>query len=101
MATLITGGDNGIGRAIGIAYAREGADVAISFLPQEEEDAAETARWVRDTGRKCLMLSGDIREEAHCNNAAFQMTDETLEEFSSDEWDLTFRTNIYSDVLSI
>ena len=114
MAALITGGDSGIGRAIAIAYAREGSDVAISFLPEEEEDAAETARWVTDAGRKCLTLSGDIRDEAHCrdlvertrkefgrldilvNNAAFQMTHEKLEEFSSDEWDLTFRTNIYA-----
>jgi len=114
MAALITGGDSGIGRAVAIAYAREGADVAISYLPQEEEDARETAKWVQEAGRKCVQLPGDIGDESHCkeivertvrelgrldilvNNAAFQMTHQKLEEFSSEEWDFTFRTNIYA-----
>jgi NAD(P)-dependent dehydrogenase (short-subunit alcohol dehydrogenase family) len=113
-AALITGGDSGIGRAIAIAYAREGADVAISYLAEEEEDAQETARWVRDAGRRVLMLPGDITSEQHCrtmvervmsefgridilvNNAAYQMTHQSIEEFSTDEWDHTFRTNIYA-----
>jgi NAD(P)-dependent dehydrogenase (short-subunit alcohol dehydrogenase family) len=114
MAALITGGDSGIGRAVAIAYAREGADVAISYLPKEEEDARETARWVTQAGRKCLQFPGDIQDESHCremvertvrefgrldilvNNAAFQMTHQKLDEFSTEEWDLTFRTNIYA-----
>ena len=114
MVALITGGDSGIGRAVAIAYAREGADVSISYLPEEEDDARETSRWVTKAGRKCLQLPGDIREEQHCkeiverafrefgrldilvNNAAFQMTHQKLEEFSSEEWDRTFRTNIYA-----
>lgn len=113
-ATLITGADSGIGRAVAIAYAREGADVAISYLPEEEEDAQESARWVRDAGRKAMLLPGDIQQEQHCramvervmaecghidilvNNAAHQMTHQKLEEFSSEEWDHTFRTNIYA-----
>jgi len=113
-AALITGGDSGIGRAIAIAFAREGADIAISFLAQEEEDARETERWVRQAGRRCLMLPGDIGEENHCrelvqgvtrefgrldilvNNAAYQMTHQNLDEFSSEEWDHTFRVNIYA-----
>ncbi|MCW1804793.1 SDR family oxidoreductase [Brachybacterium squillarum] len=63
LSALITGGDSGIGRAVAIAYAREGADVAISYLPEEQEDAEETARWIRDAGRRALLLPGDIREE--------------------------------------
>jgi hypothetical protein len=110
---VITGADSGIGRAVAIAYAREGADVVISCLPEEERDARETARWVKDAGRRSLELPGDLREESWCrelidrttqefgrcdilvNNAAFQATHPTLEEFSSEEWDRTFRTNIY------
>src|SRR4051812_27861445 len=113
-AALITGGDSGIGKAVAIAYAREGADVAISYLPEEEEDARDTARWVQDAGGRSLTLPGDIRDESHCrelvertirefghlevlvNNAAYQMTHSKLEEFSSEEWDRTFRTNIYA-----
>jgi NAD(P)-dependent dehydrogenase (short-subunit alcohol dehydrogenase family) len=113
-AALITGGDSGIGRAVAIAFAREGADVAISYLAEEEEDARETERWVRQAGRKALLLPGDITSEPHCrsmvervtgelgkldilvNNAAYQMTHEKVEEFSSEEWDHTFRTNIYA-----
>jgi len=110
---LITGGDSGIGRAVAIAYAREGANVVISHLPEENSDAQETVRWVKSAGRECLDLPGDIRDEGYCrdlvertarefgrldvlvNNAAFQMTHQKLEEFSSEEWDRTFRTNIY------
>jgi NAD(P)-dependent dehydrogenase (short-subunit alcohol dehydrogenase family) len=113
-SALITGGDSGIGRAIAIAYAREGADVAIGYLPEEEEDARETERWIRQAGRKALLLPGDITSEQHCramiervvsefgridilvNNAAYQMTHQKIEEFSSEEWDHTFRTNIYA-----
>ena len=111
---LITGGDSGIGKAVAIAYAREGADVAIGYLPEEEEDAKETVRWVQEAGRRALRLPGDITEEAHCremvdrvmsefgrldvlvNNAAYQATHDSIEEFDSGEWDHTFRTNIYA-----
>ncbi|HLK63129.1 MAG TPA: SDR family oxidoreductase [Bryobacteraceae bacterium] len=113
-ALLITGGDSGIGKAVAIASAREGADVAFSYLPEEEEDAQETVKWVRKAGRRVLPLPGDIQQEDYCrelvertihefgyldilvNNAAFQMTHDKIEEFSSDEWDRTFRTNIYA-----
>ena len=108
---LITGGDSGIGRAVAIAFAREGADVAISYL-DEHEDAQETARWVEESGRQCLLLPGDLADKAQCesivsktveqfgridvlvNNAAFQMTHETLEEVSDEEWLKTFDINI-------
>ncbi|GAB3163057.1 SDR family oxidoreductase [Telluribacter humicola] len=110
---VITGGDSGIGRAVAIAFAREGADVLISYL-SEHEDAKETARYIKEAGRKAVLVPGDISEEAHCkniiqravdefgqidilvNNAAFQMARESLEEVSSEEWDYTFRTNIYA-----
>ena len=113
-AALITGGDSGIGRAVAIAYAREGADVAISYLPEEEEDAQETARWVKEAGRRIVTLPGDIQDEQHCgsmvdrvfsefgrldvlvNNAAYQMAHDSIEEFTAEEWDKTFRTNIYA-----
>ncbi|MGV7241757.1 glucose 1-dehydrogenase [uncultured Caballeronia sp.] len=108
---LITGADSGIGRAVAIAFAREGADIAISYL-DEDEDAKETARWVEEAGRKSLLLPGDITDYAHCralvaktvetfgrvdvlvNNAAYQMTYDSLEEISDEEWDKTFSTNI-------
>ena len=111
---LITGGDSGIGKAAAIAYAREGANVAISFLPEEQEDAQDTIGWIEKAGVKGLALPGDITDERHCrdmvdrvveqfgsldvlvNNAAFQMTHQKIEEFSSQEWDHTFRTNIYA-----
>jgi NAD(P)-dependent dehydrogenase (short-subunit alcohol dehydrogenase family) len=111
---LITGGDSGIGRAVSIAFAREGADVAIAYLPQEEQDAKETERWIREAGRRALLLPGDITSEQHCNelvertsrelgkvdilvnNAAFQSTHESIEEFTSDEFDRTIKTNIYA-----
>ena len=113
-AALITGGDSGIGKAVAIAYAREGANVAISYLPEEEEDARDTIRWIEQAGSRGLPLPGDIGDERHClemvnrtseefggldvlvNNAAFQMTHENIEELSSEEWDHTFRTNIYA-----
>jgi NAD(P)-dependent dehydrogenase (short-subunit alcohol dehydrogenase family) len=112
-SALITGGDSGIGRAVAIAFAREGADVAISFLPEEAEDARETMGWIHDAGRRGLELPGDIRAEEQCrhlvdatvsefgaidilvNNAAFQSTHKDIDEFSSEEWDRTIRTNLY------
>jgi hypothetical protein len=111
---LITGGDSGIGKAVAIACAREGADIALSYLPEEERDAQDTVHWVESAGRRALPMPGDIRDENHCgrlvdrtfqefgrldvlvNNAAFQMTHEKIEEFSSEEWDRTFRTNVYA-----
>ncbi|MCW2866443.1 MAG: ydaD 2 [Marmoricola sp.] len=107
---LVTGGDSGIGRAVAIAYAREGADVAISYL-SEEEDAQDTARWVEEAGRRALLLPGDLSSPAHCrdlvartveelggldvlvNNAAFQMTHPDIAEVSDEEWDHTLATN--------
>jgi NAD(P)-dependent dehydrogenase (short-subunit alcohol dehydrogenase family) len=108
---LITGADSGIGRAVAIAFAREGADVAVAYL-DEHDDAKETARWVEQAGRQCLLLPGDIAQKAHCqalvdktverfgridvlvNNAAFQMTHETFEEIPDEEWVMTFDVNI-------
>ncbi|UNM17122.1 SDR family oxidoreductase [Pseudomonas sp. ArH3a] len=108
---LITGADSGIGRAVAIAFAREGADVAIAYL-DEHDDAKETARWVEEAGRQCLLLPGDIAQKTTCqalvdktveqfgridvlvNNAAFQMTHETLEEIEDEEWVKTFDINI-------
>ncbi|MFI5506076.1 SDR family oxidoreductase [Mycobacterium sp. NPDC051804] len=108
---VITGGDSGIGRAVAIAYAREGADVLISYL-DEDDDAAEVARLVEDAGRKCVLMRGDLAEPAQCravvdraaeefggidvivSNAAFQMSHDTLEEIGDEEWDYTFRLNV-------
>lgn len=108
---LITGADSGIGRAVAIAFAREGADVAISYL-DEYEDAQETARWVEAAGSRCLLLPGDLTQKQHCedivaqtagqfgridvlvNNAAFQMTHFELEDISDEEWVKTFDLNI-------
>ena len=110
-ASVITGGDSGIGRAVAIAFAREGADVLISYL-NEHEDARETARLVEEAGRKAVLVPGDLADPAHCraivdravqefgridvlvNNAAFQMTRDSLEEIPDDEWDYTFKVNI-------
>jgi NAD(P)-dependent dehydrogenase (short-subunit alcohol dehydrogenase family) len=112
-AAIITGGDSGIGRAVAIAFAREGADVLVSYY-DEEEDARETGRWVEAAGRKALLVPGDIKDEAHCrnlveravaafgridilvNNAAHQATIASIEEISSEEWDVTMRTNLYA-----
>jgi NAD(P)-dependent dehydrogenase (short-subunit alcohol dehydrogenase family) len=108
---VITGGDSGIGRAVAIAFAREGADVLISYL-NEDDDAAEVAGLVEDAGRKCVLMAGDLSDPAHCravidraaaefggidvlvSNAAFQMTHSDLEEISEEEWDYTFRLNV-------
>ncbi len=110
-AAVITGGDSGIGRAVAIAYAREGADVLISYL-EEDDDAQETARLVEDAGRKAVLVRGDISDAQHCrdivasaveefgrvdilvNNAAYQMTHGSLEEIPDEEWDYTFATNV-------
>jgi NAD(P)-dependent dehydrogenase (short-subunit alcohol dehydrogenase family) len=110
---IITGGDSGIGRAVAIAFAREGADVLISYL-NEDEDAKTTAKYVEEAGKKAVLMAGDISQEEHCkqiiqravdefgqidilvNNAAFQMARESLQDVPSEEWDRTFRTNIYS-----
>ncbi len=110
---LITGADSGIGRAVAIAFAREGADVVISYL-EEEEDAQETARWVREAGRRAVLARGDLSDETFArslvqlaidecgrldilvNNAAHQQTFDKLEDITSEEWDLTFRTNVYA-----
>jgi NAD(P)-dependent dehydrogenase (short-subunit alcohol dehydrogenase family) len=110
---IITGADSGIGRAVAIAFAREGADVLVSYY-NEEEDARETGRWVEEAGRRALLVSGDIKDEAHCrklverareafgridilvNNAAHQATIASIEEISSEEWDVTMRTNLYA-----
>lgn len=112
-AAIITGGDSGIGRAVAIAYAREGADVLISYY-NEHDDAKETARLVEEAGRKAVLVSGDLVEARHCqevvdkaieafgkidivvNNAAFQMTRESLDEIDDDEFDRTMKTNIYA-----
>jgi len=108
---LITGGDSGIGRAVALAYAREGADVLISYL-NEHEDARETARLVEQSGRRAILVPGDICEEQHCitlvettvkalggldilvNNAAYQMARESLQEVTAQEWERTFATNV-------
>ncbi|HXW05194.1 MAG TPA: SDR family oxidoreductase [Vicinamibacterales bacterium] len=113
-SALITGGDSGIGRAVAIAFAREGADVAISYLPEEQEDADESCRWVDEAGRKSLQLPGDIQDEALCrtlvdrvrrefgridllvNNAAFQSTHDDITEFTTEELERTFRTNVFA-----
>jgi NAD(P)-dependent dehydrogenase (short-subunit alcohol dehydrogenase family) len=110
---IITGGDSGIGRAVALAYAREGADVLISYY-NEDEDARETQRLVEAAGRKAILMPGDIKDPAHCraiveravkefgrvdilvNNAAHQATFTDVEEISDEEWDVTFRTNIHA-----
>jgi NAD(P)-dependent dehydrogenase (short-subunit alcohol dehydrogenase family) len=110
-AAIVTGGDSGIGRAVAIAFAREGADVLIAYL-DENDDARETARWVEDAGRKAVLVAGDIRDPHHCdaivdkaieafgrldvvvNNAAYQMSYPSLDAISDEEWDKTFDTNI-------
>jgi NAD(P)-dependent dehydrogenase (short-subunit alcohol dehydrogenase family) len=110
-AAVITGGDSGIGRAVAIAFAREGADVLISYL-NEHEDAKDTAKYVEEAGRRCVLVPGDVSDRAHCktivpkaveafgkidilvNNAAFQMSHESLEEVSDEEWDYTLAVNL-------
>ncbi|WP_038358058.1 glucose 1-dehydrogenase [Bosea sp. UNC402CLCol] len=110
---IITGGDSGIGRAVAIAFAREGADVLISYL-NEDEDAEETRGWVEKAGRKAVLVSGDIQEAAHCrqivdravaefggvdilvNNAAHQASFKDIGDISDEEWQLTFAVNIHA-----
>ena len=110
---LITGADSGIGRAVALAFAREGADVAIAYL-SEQEDAQETERLVKEAGRKTILLPGDIGEEAHCqkivnrcvrelgkldilvNNAAYQKSFEDITEITEQELERTFRTNLFA-----
>jgi NAD(P)-dependent dehydrogenase (short-subunit alcohol dehydrogenase family) len=108
---VITGGDSGIGRAVAIAFAREGADVLIAYL-DEHEDARDTAKYVEDAGRRCVLVAGDLADRAHAktivpkaleelggidilvNNAAFQMSHDSLEEISDEEWDHTIALNL-------
>ena len=111
---LITGGDSGIGRAAAIAYAREGADVVINHLPQEEPDAREVIGLIRDCGRKGLSIAGDIRDEAFCKrlvgdmvqalggidilvlNAGRQQSRESILDLTTEDFDATMKTNIYA-----
>jgi NAD(P)-dependent dehydrogenase (short-subunit alcohol dehydrogenase family) len=111
---LITGGDSGIGRAVAVLFAREGADVAIGHLAEEDTDANETVKLVEAEGRRCLTLSGDVGDEAFCqdavartvrelgrldvlvNNAAEQHTTESISEISAEQLERTFRTNIFA-----
>ena len=108
---VVTGGDSGIGRAVTIAFAREGADVLVSYL-DEHQDAEDVARLVQETGRQCVLVSGDLSDPSHCravieravaefggidilvSNAAYQMSHDNLEEISDEEWDYTFRLNV-------
>ena len=111
--SIITGGDSGIGRAVALAYAREGANVLVSYL-NEAEDAEETRRLIEDAGQKAVLMPGDIQDAAHCrriveaavrelggidilvNNAAHQATFKGIEDISDEEWELTFRVNIHA-----
>jgi len=112
---LITGGDSGIGRAVALAYAREGADILFTYEEPEEADARETVRLVEDAGRKAVAVPGDLRDERHCqavvvravtdlggidilvNNAAYQMSqDGGIEDIDTDQLDRVFRTNVYA-----
>src|ERR1700710_649673 len=110
---VITGGDSGIGRAVAIAFAREGADILISYL-EEDSDARETERHVKAAGRKAVLMSGDLQKSDHCrgviakavselggidilvNNAAHQATFKSIEEIPDEEWELTFKVNIHA-----
>lgn len=110
---LITGGDSGIGRAVAVLYAREGADVTLIYLPEEQSDAEETRQAIQDEGQKALLIPGDVREFDFCqqavektvkhfgkldilvNNAAYQNTVKKVEDLTLEQWDITFKTNIY------
>lgn len=115
MRALVTGGDSGIGRAVAIAYAREGADVALSYLPDEQPDAEDTRRWITDAGRRAILVPGDLRDSATCrdlveqvvselgglevlvNNAGFQMArSEGLADISTEQLDRILKTNLYA-----
>jgi len=113
MAAIITGADSRIGRAIAIAFAREGADVLVAYY-SEDDDARETARWIEKAGRKAILAPGDIKDPRHCkelvdralkefgkldilvNNAAHQASFQSIEDISDEEWDVTFHTNVHS-----
>src|SRR5262245_535027 len=110
---VITGADSGIGRAVAIAYAREGADVLVAYL-SEDEDAAETQHWIEQAGRKAVLVRGDVQHPNHCralidtavaelggidilvNNAAHQASFKSIDEITDEEWELTFRVNIHA-----
>lgn len=110
---VITGADSGIGRAVAIAFAREGADVLIAYL-NEDEDAAETKKWVEQAGRKAVLVRGDVQEASHCraiidraikdlggvdiliNNAAHQASFKSIDEITEEEWEFTFRVNLHA-----
>jgi NAD(P)-dependent dehydrogenase (short-subunit alcohol dehydrogenase family) len=112
-AALITGGDSGIGRSVAVLYAKEGADVAIVYLPEEQIDAEETKRAVEEIGRKCLLIPGDVKDSKFCeqaiaqtvkefgkldvlvNNAAFQEDQDSLDKITDEQLEKTFRTNIF------
>ncbi|GAA1648229.1 SDR family oxidoreductase [Kribbella alba] len=111
---IITGGDSGIGRAVALAFAREGADVLIAYLPSEEDDARETCRLVEDAGRKAVAVAGDIQDEQHCvdlveravsdlggldilvNNAAYQMSQSGIADITTEQFDRVMKTNVYA-----
>jgi NAD(P)-dependent dehydrogenase (short-subunit alcohol dehydrogenase family) len=111
---LITGGDSGIGRAVALAFAREGADVVLSYLPEEQEDADATAALVRDAGRKAVLAPGDLRDEQHCtalveqtveelggidllvSNAAYQMSQSGIADITTEQFDRVMKTNVYA-----
>lgn len=112
--TIVTGADSGIGKAVALAFAREGADVVLSYLEEEEEDARETVRFVEEAGRRAIPMPGDLRDEAHCekvvekavsefggldvlvNCAAYQAGRSGIEDVTVEELDKTFRTNVYA-----
>ena len=113
--TIVTGGDSGIGRAVALAFAREGADVLISYLPAEEDDAQETVRLVEEAGRRAVTVPGDLQDESVCrqvidtavkelggidvlvNNAAYQMVQMGgIEDISTEQWDRVMKTNLYA-----
>jgi NAD(P)-dependent dehydrogenase (short-subunit alcohol dehydrogenase family) len=107
-AAIVTGGDSGIGRAVAVLFAREGADVALIYLPEEEEDGAETRGAIEEAGRRALLLPGDVRDPEFCrqavskavavfgrldllvNNAAYQQHQADLEQVTAEQWDRTF-----------
>ena len=119
LRAIVTGGDSGIGRAVAIAFAREGADVAISYLNEEEEDARETVGWIEDAGRRALAVPGDLREPERCrevvertvgsfggleilvNNASVHFEVNSIKEISPEQLDQVFRSNIYAYIYMV